>query len=125
MTDPAQAWADDLDRLEQHLGEAETLLATAAPSTQNTAGGADVDPDHVNAVIDRYLALPEWSPTSGIGKMPLPLVARAEQLLARQRLLVRRVEEAMSGISRQRGFAHKVHAATTTRPRPVYLDLKA
>ncbi|MFC6154135.1 hypothetical protein [Nocardioides yefusunii] len=108
-------WRTELGRLEQHVDEAENLLATALAGTS----------DDVDDVVEQYLALPQWSPASGIGRMPQELVAPAEELLARQRDLASRIEVFMRGVKRQRSIADRIHGATTARPRSVYLDVQA
>ncbi len=107
MTMPAEPWHDaweaTLAEFELTLDEAEAMLAA----------------DHVPAPD----ASAAWTPPTGIGRIPAPLVERARTLLARQIDVSRRLATA-AGASRREGRAISRMTLGTPAP-PVYVDIPA
>jgi len=102
MPDGTAAWSAALDRLESDT----TRLESIGPGA----------------------AVPEsepWTPPEGLGPLPGELVARARELLVRQRSVVERLAAVLSGNRQQARVADTVHAATGAVGRPAYLDVRA
>lgn len=100
-------WADALDAIQLDVDRAEALLAAVH-------AGSDL-PASEDVLTAR------WDPPRGLGPLPLPLVRRAEALLARQQEVARRLAEAT--------HTNRLHARAAVALRekpaavPVYLDV--
>lgn len=96
------AWTAALDRLEEDVTAAESLLAQ----------------EHRL----RELPVPDpWRPPTGLGPLPLDLRPRADDVLARQLAVARRLAASLTGTARQAAVLDRVESARPA-PRPSYLD---
>ena len=101
------AWAAALDDLELTLEQTERLL-----------GGGDPQ---------EALDAAAWVPPELSGSLPVELAARAQVLVARQRVLMGRTASAISATRRGVADLDKVNvfAGAERAAPPVYLDLRA
>ena len=67
-----------------------------------------------------------WSPPASLGSMPVDLAARAQELLARQRVAAQALAAALENAQKQVAFASRVIDITGRAPaEPIYFDLEA
>jgi hypothetical protein len=70
--------------------------------------------------------LEPWSPPVMLGSMPVDLAARAQELLARQRVASKALTKALQKAQKQVAYAGKVIDITGRSPaEPIYFDLEA
>lgn len=96
-------WETELERLELEVISVERLIRglEAAP----------VEP---------------WAPPPVLGAMPVDLAARAQDLLARQRVAAKALAAALEQAQKQVAFAGRVIDITGRTPsEPIYFDLEA
>lgn len=102
-----EAWSRALADIELDVGKAEQLLC-------DIHAGRDLPPS------DQLLQA-RWAPPRGLGPLPLPLVARATALVARQQEVSRRLAEA-THVNRR--HARAAGALREGAPAvPVYVDV--
>ncbi|WP_305709886.1 hypothetical protein [Nocardioides sp.] len=95
-----RAWSAALDRLEQELVLVERLLLEADPEVGEP-----------------------WEAPVLLGRMPMDLVPRAQEIQRRQVELHRRLAEAMQSNRRHQAVADRAHQLAPTPP--AYLDTTA
>lgn len=96
-------WENELERLELEVISVERLIRGLE--------GAPLEP---------------WNPPVSLGSMPVDLAARAQELLARQRIAAKSLATALEAAQRQVAFAGRVIDITGRTPaEPIYFDLEA
>jgi hypothetical protein len=101
------AWEAALDELELSLDEAERLLG---------------------ATLGDELEVPgPWTPPTIPAPVPAAMLDRAQELVARQQLVVTRTVAAMTENRRNLALLDRVNDVTSVRrtDRPVYVDVRA
>lgn len=104
QSDRARAvWETELERLELEVISVERLI--------RGLDGAPIEP---------------WAPPAVLGAMPVDLAARAQDLLARQRVAVRALAEALEIAQKQVAYAGRVIDITgRSASEPIYFDQEA
>lgn len=107
------AWVAALDDLEGTLADTERLLRGDVPEEPAAPPGAP--------------GATGWTPPALPCPLPADLVHRAENLLARQRLLMAEAATAVGSMKQQAGLVKRMEsrAGLASGPRPVYVDLTA
>lgn len=95
-------WETELERLELEVISVERLIR-----------GLDATP------------LEPWSPPAVLGSMPVDLAARAQELLARQRIAAKALTAALEQAQKQVSYAGRVIDITGRTPEPIYFDAQA
>lgn len=96
-------WETELERLELEVISVERLIR-----------GLDGTP------------LEPWAPPPSLGSMPVDLAARAQELLARQRVAAKELVGALEAAQKQVSFAGRVIDITgRSASEPIYFDLEA
>lgn len=95
-------WEHELERLELEVLSVERLL--------RGLDGAPLEP---------------WTPPSALGAMPVDLAARAQDLLARQRVAAKALTGALEQAQKQVAYAGRVIDITGRVPEPIYFDAQA
>ncbi len=96
-------WEHELERLELEVISVERLIRGLE--------GAPFEP---------------WDPPAVLGAMPVDLAARAQELLARQRVAAKSLTTALEAAQKQVAFAGRVIDITGRTPaEPIYFDLEA
>lgn len=95
-------WETELERLELEVISVERLIR-----------GLDAAP------------IEPWSPPAALGSLPVDLAARAQELLARQRLASKALIAALEQAQKQVAYAGRVIDITGRMPEPIYFDAQA
>ncbi|RYF66934.1 MAG: hypothetical protein EOO22_20215 [Comamonadaceae bacterium] len=95
-------WETELERLELEVISVERLIR-----------GLDATP------------LEPWVPPAVLGAMPVDLAARAQDLLARQRVAAKALTSALEQAQKQVQYAGRVIDITGRMPEPIYFDAQA